>query len=200
MGDKTTRFSSNPANSVNIRRAGVACASCGTGFEDGQEHFSILRHDEPTGEWHRGDFCLGCWDGVLEGEDGRDLYSLWRTRYIDRNAARRTPANEYTPLLEICYDALHSEEAEQQGLAYLSAMVLRRQKVFRLVRSERAEDNAPASLLFYDKVNQAEIRVPDPPMTLDDLRATRRVLQSRLTPLPAEGCDVPDQEVAHERE
>lgn len=147
----------------------------------------------------RSDYCLACWEQALEGESGTTVHSLWRTRYVDRDAARRTPPNEYTPLLEICYDALSSEDAEQQSLAYLTAMVLRRQKVFRLVRREQDEATQQEAYLFFDKVNQVEVRVPDPPMSLDSLRATRRVLQSRLAPLTeAPGDGALDQEVVHE--
>lgn len=200
MGDKATRPRGAAAAPVTIRKPGKACAKCGTAFQDGDQHYSILKHDETEQAWVRRDYCLECWGQVLDSEDGCDVHSLWRTRYVDRDAARRTPVNEYTPLLEICYDALHEQDTTQHGLAYLSAMVLRRQKVFRLVRTVRDQETEQASLLFFDRVNQAEVQVPDPPMTLEELRATRRVLQSRLTPIEPLGREAPDPEVAHDRD
>ena len=164
---------------------------------DGAEHYSVLQRNEAEELWVRLDYCMDCWDAALDTLEPETLHSLWRTRFVDRNAARQTPVNEYTPLLEICYDSLGADEIDSQAMAYLSAMVLRRQKVFRLVRTERDADTDQEALLFYDTVSQAEVRVPDPPLTLDELRATRRVLQERLAAVtPDDGPAT--QEVVHE--
>lgn len=203
--EKTTTSGAAVSSRVSVRRAGRTCATCESPFADGQDHYSVLSHAAEPDEWVRTDFCLACWETAVERfpthpPASGDIHSLWRTRYTDRDTARRTPVNEYTPLLEICYDALECDSREDQGLAYLAAMVLRRQRVFRLIRAESGGDTPHDALLFYDKVRQAEVRIPDPPLTMDELRTTRRVLQDRLAAVGADATPPADREMVHERE
>lgn len=176
---------------------------CETPFADGQDIRSALIRTEPDTDtddtaWQRRDFCEPCWAQVQATPEADTFFLTWRTRFIDRTAANQAPPTEYVPLLDICYEALATDDDESQGLAYLSAMVLRRQKVFRFVRTMEDDERAQRSLIFFDKANQAEVRVPDPRLSPEDLLATRRVLQDRLSPVGPDGSDVPAEEAERE--
>lgn len=182
---------------VAIGHAGRTCARCEEKFTDGQDVCSVLGPDA-GGEWPRVDYCTACWSTVREGAGPDQFFLCWRTKFTDRDAANRTPASQYTPLLSICYDALQADDPAAEGLAYLTAMVLRRQKVFRYIRAARDDATARSALVFFDKVNETEVRVPDPQLTPEELAVMRQELQARLAPEGPDDDEVPAQEAVRE--
>jgi hypothetical protein len=68
-------------------------------------------------------------------------------------------------------------------MAYMCALILRRQKIFRFVREEKGEPPASRGVLvFHDKHNDTQVRIADPELTDSQLQEVKQRLEEKIGP------------------
>ena len=72
---------------------------------------------------------------------------------------------------------------------YLAAQLLRRQKVFRLIKESDEDEGESRVSLFADRIGNRFIEVRDPNFSYDELEAGRQALLVRLRELESEEED-----------
>ena len=161
---------------IEVQKESPHCIGCNEAFVNGQKHHSLLRID--ANNFIREDYCEKCW--ATRPDAVETTYSHWETRYRDPAAAKATPEGQFMPLLKLCYESISQEGREFEATAYVSALVLRRQKVFRFIREEKEASSQRNVLIFADKYNDTQIRVIDPQLTETELRGVKQKLEEQL--------------------
>ncbi len=133
-------------------------------------------------------------DGALIREDyARDAYeerqaagavAVWSCVYYDPQVLQQEPEESYSPLRRIFYDASAEDSRHHTAVAFLAAQLLKRQKVFRLVKQSDGEENVHITL-YTDRVNERLVEVPDPGLTYAEMDAARETLAQQLAALEA---------------
>lgn len=159
-----------------------------------EEYVSVLRVRE--GEFHREDYAKEHWEERFR----EGAYSVWTPKYYDPKVAEAEPAETFSPLRQLFYEAQAGTERVEQAKAFLAAQLLRRQKVFRLIKESDETETEVRISLYSDRLGNRLIEVRDPSFTYPELEAGRQLLLARLreleqpAPPPAEG-DPPAAEV-----
>jgi hypothetical protein len=165
---------------INIQRESAQCLKCGATFQHKEKHHSLLRIENK--DFLREDYCLGCWSDDFE-KDSDGVYSSWETRYHDLSVVRATPHEQFMPMLNLCYESIAEGGAEGESMAYMCALILRRQKVFRFVREEKEEEGERRSVLvFLDKHNDTQMRIVDPELTDGQMHEVKQRLEKKISP------------------
>ncbi|MBP8128626.1 MAG: hypothetical protein KA184_03530 [Candidatus Hydrogenedentes bacterium] len=154
-------------------------------FIHDEELRSLVRVTD--GSLNREDYCAACWTE----EKAAGAYSQWSLHFYDPKVAEQEPPEVFSPLRRLFYEAAEQEDRIDQAKAFLAAQLLRRQKVFRLVK-EADEDEGEARLyLFADRIGNRLIEVRDPRFSYPEMEAGRRRLMERLEQLehPETGND-----------
>lgn len=181
---------------IKISRASKTCQSCEHPFVHDEELYSLVRRAE--GALVREDYCGGCW----RPEHASAAYSVWSPRYYDPKVAEQEPPEVFSPLRRLFYEAVEAEDRVEQAKAFLAAQLLRRQKVFRLVKESDEPEGQSRVYLYTDRIGNRLIEVRDPAFTYPELDAGRKKLMSDLEELEhpagagagAETSDVPPEE------
>jgi hypothetical protein len=181
-----TRFRRWNDLELKIRKSGRHCSACGKEFDHEEAHLSMI--NETQDEYEREDFCLACWSQRAKGW-AHNSYSFWSTRYIDPSVESEQPPEAFAPLRKVFYEALEREEKTELAVAFISAHLLRRQKVFRLMKAFDREDVEGTVQVFADKFTQRLVEVPDLEFTAAELREARQVLIERTDPPKEEDAD-----------
>lgn len=172
---------------IKIGKTARRCTLCEASFVHDQELRSTVRLED--GSFIRKDFCLQCWADNAATQS----YSVWSPVFYDPLVAEQEPEETFSPLRQLFYDSVASEDRSSLALAYLAAQLLRRQKVFRLIKESDDPDAAQHVILFSDRIGNRLIEVRDPSLTYAELEDGRRELMERLTALEApEQEDQPD--------
>lgn len=162
---------------IKIGKSAHACVVCGSSFEHEQAVTSSLQPGDE--ELVRSDYCEKCWDA----ESAAHVYSVWSGQFYDPDVAEQGPEESYSPLRRTFYDAVESDDRTVMAMAYLAAQLLRRQKVFRLIKESKDPDTDAAVVLFSDRVDNRLIEVKDPCLSYAELEEGRRLLMERLNEL-----------------
>lgn len=161
---------------IQIQKGSSCCMACNTPFEHDQKHYSLLRIEGNM--FLRQDYCERCWSQKAVSETD-EVYSCWQTRYRDPSVEEATPKAQFMPLLNLCYESIAEGGPEAEAMAYMCALILRRQKVFKFVREQR-EESGRSVLVFADKHNDTQIKVVDPQLTDSQLEDVRRRLEELI--------------------
>ena len=162
---------------IKIGKSARVCSECGQLFVHEQSMTSIIRPGDAG--FIRTDFCEGCWrDARAEG-----AFSVWSAQFYDPQVAEQGPPEAFTPLRQSFYEAVEQEGRETMAMAYLAAQLLRRQKVFRLIKETPDPDTDVSMLLFSDRIGNRLIEVQDPSLTHGELDDGRKRLMARLSEL-----------------
>lgn len=173
---------------ITVQKGLSQCLRCGAAFQHDEKHHSLLRIEGK--DFLREDYCLSCWSERSSKDNGERIYSYWETRYRDPAVARATPQEQFLPLLNLCYESIAEGSADAEAMAYMCALILRRQRVFRFVREEK--ESAPPSrsvLVFLDKHNDTQIRIVDPELTDSRLQEVKQALEEKIGPEEVEQTD-----------
>lgn len=162
---------------IKIGKCSQVCTTCGRTFIHEAPVTSVVRVDEQA--LVREDYCEACAHGARAG----DAFSAWTTKYYDPRVAEQQPPEAYSPLRQIFYNAVESAERSETSVAYLAAQLLRRQKVFRLIKESDDGDQEVKLVLFADRIGNRLIEVRDPNLTYAELEAGRQALLERLAAL-----------------
>ena len=162
---------------IRIGKAARTCAGTERPFEHGEYVVSVVRLENQA--LVRQDFAKSSY----ESASAAGALAVWETQYIDPRVAEQEPAESFSPLRRIFYDAVESADRVQLAKAYLAAQLLRRQKVFRLIKESEEGEGFARVALFTDRLNNRLIEVRDPQLTLAELEAGRSLLVEELTRL-----------------
>jgi hypothetical protein len=173
---------------IKIGKSGHQCAACASPFVHEQEMMSLVRIQDRV--LVREDYCHACWSP----EHATGSFSVWSPRFYDPKVAEQEPAEVFSPLRRVFYEAVESEARHELAVAYLSAQLLRRQKVFRLLKESDGPEGTVKLTLYADRIADKLIEVRDPNLSYAELDAGRRVLMERLAALEA---GEPTEEQAH---
>jgi hypothetical protein len=162
---------------IKIGKSAHACLACGRAFEHDQVLTSVVRIEQQA--LLREDYCKECW----QPDRAAGAFSVWSPRFYDPKVAEQEPPEVFSPLRQLFYEAVESEDRHEMAKAYLAAQLLRRQKVFRLVKESADGENDMRLVLFADRIGNRLIEVRDPNLTYAELEAGRRVLLEQLNAL-----------------
>ena len=173
---------------IRITKSARACAECERPFEHGEEIFSRIRIEEQS--FVREDFDKEHWQPDKTGK----AIAAWSTTYIDPKIEAEQPPEVFSPLRQVFYESAEKEERDHIATAYLAAQLLRRQKVFRLIKEFDREDSDVRIALFADRIGNRFIEVSDPSLSYQELENGRQALLERLRELEASIGEAPGAE------
>lgn len=159
---------------IRISKSTHSCAACGVDFQHLQTLTSIVKAAE--GELHRQDYCKACW----HTEQNKDVYSVWSTIFHDAKVEEAGPPEVFSPLRQLFYEAAEEESRLEMAKAFLAAGLLRRQKVFRLIKESDESDGNIRITLYADRIGNRLIEVPDPQFSYAEMDKARTLLIERL--------------------
>jgi hypothetical protein len=162
---------------IKIGRSSRTCAACEQPFVHDQELSSLVRLEQ--GILLREDYCLPCW----EKERSLGAFSVWTPRFYDPAVAEQQPEESFSPLRRLFYDAAETEERSEAAVAFLAAQLLKRQKVFRLIKESAGEEDRIT--LYADRIGDRLIQVRDANFTYEELEEARKALLERLAAVEA---------------
>lgn len=162
---------------IRIGKCSHTCATCGRAFVHEEALTSAVRVDDQA--LIREDYCAACSDGARNGR----AFSVWSLKYYDPQVAEQQPAEAFSPLRQIFYNAVEAEERTELAVAYLAAQLLRRQKAFRLIKESDEAEQEVKRVLFADRIGNRLIEVRDPNLSYAELETGRQVLMERLAAL-----------------
>jgi len=164
---------------IKISKSARICRESERDFVHGELVYSVVRIQDK--ELVREDFCAEHWNAAR----ARDAYSHWSTKYVDPRVAEQEPAEAFSPLRQLFYEAVEAEERVDQAKAFLAAQLLRRQKVFRQIKESDESDGEVKIVLFNDRIGNRLIEVRDPNFSYAELEQGRLLLVARLQELEA---------------
>ncbi|MBI2424502.1 MAG: hypothetical protein HYV27_16850 [Candidatus Hydrogenedentes bacterium] len=162
---------------IKIGRYATACVKCERLFVHDEPFQSVARVGEES--LTRQDYCMDCWEAAL----GADAYSLWRTKFYDPQVADAQPPEVFSPLRQLFYEAVESTDRLELSKAFLAAQLLRRQKVFRLLKESDESEGEVRVVLYTDRIGNRMIEVRDPHFSYQELEEGRTRLICRLQAL-----------------
>lgn len=174
---------------IKISKNSHSCAACGNDFQHEQELTSTVKVAE--GVLHRLDFCRDCWNS----EESKDAYSVWSMVYHDPKVENQEPAEVFSPLRQLFYEAAEEQSRIEMAKAFLAAGLLRRQKVFRLIKESDESDGDVRITLYTDRIGNRLIEVPDPQFTYAEMDKARALLIERLQVLEQAAAGPPSESV-----
>lgn len=162
---------------IKISRSARTCGACDSPFVHEQEMTSLVKIQDQA--FTREDYCAACWNP----ERAAGAFSVWSPRFYDPKVAEQQPPEVFSPLRQVFYDAVESEDRQETAVAYLAAQLLRRQKVFRLLKESDGTENEVRVTLFADRIADRLIEVRDPALSYAEMEAGRALLLERLSRL-----------------
>lgn len=178
------------AMDIKIGKGARSCHGCDKDFVHEEQLTSTVRRAEDG--WVREDFCAACWNEEL----GERAFSVWSATFCDPHVAEQGEPESFSPLRQAFYEAVEKEERASVAVAYLAGQLLRRQKVFRLIKETTDPDTDAAVLLFSDRIANRLIEVQDPNLTTSELERGRQELMERLGELEGTGEEDAEEETA----
>lgn len=163
---------------IKISKSARNCLGCGHEFVHEETVNSAIRIQDLA--FVREDFCGACWTPARAA----GAFSAWSSRYHDPRVAEQQPPEVFSPLRQVFYEAVESGDRQELAKAYLAAQLLRRQKVFRLIKESDAPDEEVVRIiLFADRIGDRLIEVRDPSLSAAEMQVGRRLLLERLSQL-----------------
>lgn len=164
---------------IRISKCAHACQATGRNFVHEEEIQSLVRVVD--GVLTREDYARDAWKPEL----GTDAFCVWSAKYYDPKVAEQEPPEVFSPLRQVFYESVESEDRAELAKAYLAAQLLRRQKVFRRIKESDEVDGEVRITLYTDQIGDRLIEVRDPSFTYAELDAARNALLDRLQTLEA---------------
>ncbi len=162
---------------IRIGKSTRVCAQTQQSFEHGQELLSLVKQGEDG--LVREDYSKEAWNPACA--DG--AIAVWATNYVDPDIENQQPDDSFSPLRNLFYEAVESEDRAELAKAYLAAQLLRRQKVFRLIKEGEETDTDSKFALFTDRIANRMIEVRDPNLSYAELNTARASLMEILNTL-----------------
>jgi hypothetical protein len=170
---------------IRISKSNRNCAASACEFEHGAPITSVVRVEE--NEYIREDYCREHWDA----EQGPGAVAVWTREYYDPKVAEEEAPEVFSPLRQLFYESVEAEGRIELAKSYLAAQLLRRQKVFRLIKEADDPEGMQKVALFSDRIGNRLIEVRDPNLSYAEIEEGRRLLMKRLAELEQLEVDEP---------
>ncbi|HEO71894.1 MAG TPA: hypothetical protein ENN80_11580 [Candidatus Hydrogenedentes bacterium] len=162
---------------IKIGKSARNCIACGKEFAHDEELWSLVRIEDQV--FKREDYCMGCWSEDV----ARGAFSRWACCFYDPKVAEQEPPEVFSPLRQTFYEAVERQARCELAKAYLAAQLLRRQKVFRLIKESEGPDGDARFVLYADRIGGNLVEVRDPNLSYAELENGRQELLARLQEL-----------------
>lgn len=162
---------------IKIGKRARACCGCTRAFVHEEELTSVVRVEDQV--LVREDYCTACWEPARASS----AFSVWLSKFYDPKVAEQEPPEVFSPLRQIFYEAVEADDRGELAKAYLAAQLLRRQKVFRLIKESEVTESEIRVALFSDRIGNRLIEVRDPNLTFAEMEHGRVALMERLNEL-----------------
>jgi hypothetical protein len=162
---------------IRIGKSTRACAATQKPFEHGEELLSLVRQSEEG--LIREDFAKAEWNPA----HGEGAIAVWATNFVDPDRQDEFAQEAHSPLRNLFYEAVEQDDRPSLAKAYLAAQLLRRQRVFRLLKEGEEADGDARFALFTDRIGDRIIEVRDPNLSYAELNAARAELMEHLNAL-----------------
>lgn len=162
---------------IKIGKSARHCTGCSREFVHEEAIHSVVRIEEQA--LVRDDYCESCWEQQTQPR----AFSVWHSKFYDPRVAEQEPPEVFSPLRQLFYECVDSPDRQETAKAYLAAHLLRRQKVFRLIKESDGSDEELSIALFSDRIGNRLIEVRDPSLSHDELETGRLRLLDRLKEL-----------------
>jgi hypothetical protein len=179
---------------IKICKGSRACVVCEHAFAHEEELTSVARIEHQL--LVREDYCKACWNP----DRAAGAFSVWSPRFYDPKVAEQQPPEVFSPLRQLFYEAVESEDRGEIAVAYLAAHLLRRQRAFRLLKESDDGEKEVRVILFADRIGNRIIEVRDPNLTYAELESGRRTLLERLEALENPPVTEENQDDAHSQQ
>jgi hypothetical protein len=177
---------------IKISKSAHTCMGCHREFVHEEPVNSLVRWVDNA--LQREDYCADC--GTPERFSG--AWSVWTPNYYDPQVAEQQPAEVFSPLRQLFYEAVESEDRIECAKAFLAAQLLRRQKVFRQIKESDEAEGEARVFLFADRLGNRLIEVRDPSFTYLEMESARKSLLDRLREL--ETPQTTEEQAKHDEE
>lgn len=168
---------------IKIARTGKQCYASERPFEHQETVVSLVRYVDRA--LQREDYAREAWDPAL----ATGAIAVWDATYVDPAIENAEPEESFSPLRRLFYDHAEGDERADLAVCYLAAQLLRRQKVFRLVKETEPDEDGVKNTLFADRIGDRLIQVRDPGLTLAELETGRAILVEFLQRAEDAGTD-----------
>lgn len=162
---------------IRIAKTSKQCAATGKAFVHDEEVVSLVKLRNQT--YVREDYSKASWSV----EHAQGAIAVWSTRFHDPKLEQAQPPEVFLPLRHVFYESVKTDARDELAVAYLAAQLLRRQKVFRLLKESDEELEGNRVTLFADRIGGRLIEVHDPAFTVAELDAGKEMLMERLEAL-----------------
>ena len=147
------------AKDYNITKTLGQCRRCEKQLAPDDEIVATVR--EGDGEFHREDYCPGCWDGQ-EQPDSDELFGVWRTRVPRPEEKKKLLVDD--DLIVNFFERLEgSETLARLSYRFVLALVLMRKKKLIYDRTKKTDDGQDVWLMHFRGSDQVH-EVLDPHM------------------------------------
>jgi hypothetical protein len=164
---------------IKIGKSARACCATERDFVHGEQVVSLVRIENQV--YVREDYAEEAWNP----DKAEGAIAVWTMTYIDPKVAEQEPEESYSPLRQIFYESAVDHERPLLATAYLAAELLRRQKVFRLVKQGVEGEVEGRVALYNDRIANRLVEVRDPNLSIAELEVGRQRLLQRLQELEA---------------
>jgi len=179
---------------IKIGKSARVCGQCERPFGHDELLNSLVRVENRV--LVREDYCAPCW----QAERATGAYSVWSARFYDPKVAEQQPPEVFSPLRQAFYEGAEAEDRDELAKAYLAAQLLRRQKVFRLIKESDDQEGEGRVALYEDRIANRLIEVRDPSLSFGEMEAGRAALMERLQELEGPSADADGAEPQEEGE
>ncbi|MBU0678788.1 MAG: hypothetical protein KJ626_11805 [Verrucomicrobia bacterium] len=171
-----------------VKGRDVACAKCGTAFEDKQGIYSTLSSGEDG--YARADYCDTCWSGLPRN----DIISYWRTVFLlppppQAEAVRKENAESLLRKL------IETEDHANLNTIYILAVMLERKRILAERDVQTREDGMKVRVYEHKETGET-FMIPDPELKLAELEHIQEEVVVMLGGKPKEQApeesEVPD--------
>jgi len=147
------------AREYNISKAAGACGTCGRELQPGEEYIARLK--EEGEEFHRYDFCPGCWPGDVQPADAGDI-GVWRSR-VPQPQEKKKLFVDNELLINFFQRLEGAQEYNKINFRYVLALVLMRKKLLVYDAGEKLPDGSEIWTMHI-KGDTTPLKVVDPHM------------------------------------
>lgn len=152
---------------IKINKCASVCCICGKIFVHEEKVYSKALIDTTVLE--RRDYCSLCDCSPT----GVHVFCTWETVYADPKVKEEERQATYSPLRSLFYELADSTDRSDLAQAFLLAQLLKRQKVFRLIRESEENTETGRITLYLDRIENRLIETRDLDFKFAELESAR---------------------------
>lgn len=179
---------------IRIGKTARTCGACGQPFAHEARVYSLVRVGDVA--LVREDYCAECWNA----DRAVGSFSHWSIAFQDPKVLEQKPPKVFSPMRQAFYEAVETQDRAQLAQAYLAAQLLRRQKVFRLMKEFDEAEAGGRVAVFLDRIGDRLVEVRDPDLSFEELEVGRQALLQRLAELERTNSDSQELESVQRQE